>query len=81
MSEISAGGLPQNKSTQMVIEAMADRFGNPERGTGTPLNSDKKRIGKWGTKDEEWRDSLTIQSLCFLFARFGFGGGVWNQKV
>jgi hypothetical protein len=28
---------------------MADRFGNPERGTGNPLGSGKKKgIGKWG---------------------------------
>lgn len=51
---------------------MADRFGNPERGTGNPLGSgnNNKGIGKWGRVIHE-------RSLVW------FGGGVqqYNDGV
>lgn len=58
----------------MVIEAMADRFGNPERGTGNPLNRVKRGPGNGGT---------TTGVVCQFVRTFGLGVefGVWIGPI
>jgi hypothetical protein len=49
---------------------MADRFGNPERGTGNPLNRVKRASGNGG---------ITTVVVCQFMKTFGLGVefGLW----
>lgn len=66
---------------------MTDRFGNPDGGTGNPLKSGKKGIGKWGERKKringgEVDRDLVCACTPYFVREFGLKCGLrsWNQR-